>query len=234
MNEKDFRFKRFSVLQSAQVHKVGTDGVLLGAWANFSDSKTILDIGTGTGLIALMAAQKSNAEITGLDDDPQAIEISKLNFMNSPWKSRLTATCCALQNYEPGLLFDHIVSNPPFFVNSLKSPDSRRNIQRHTDSLPHEILILAQKKFLKPDGKFSVILPEVEAQHFRLGATSAGLYLNRIKKVYPKPGGPCTRLLMEFGFSSNTCITDELIIQYNHNEYTPDYRSLTADFYLNF
>ena len=161
MNEKDFRFKRFSVLQSAQVHKVGTDGVLLGAWANFSDSKTILDIGTGTGLIALMAAQKSNAKITALDDDPQAIEISQLNFTNSPWQSRLTATCCALQKYEPGLLFDHIVSNPPFFVNSLKSPDSLRNIKRQADSLPHEILILAQKKLLKPDGKFSVILPEV-------------------------------------------------------------------------
>ena len=221
-------------MQTEQIHKVGTDGVLLGAWSDFGDAATILDIGTGTGLIALMAAQKSGATITGLDDDPHAIEVARLNFNRSPWQTQLSATCCAVQHYEPAGLFDHIVTNPPFFVNSLKSPDQRRSMQRHTDSLPHDLLVSVQKKLLTPQGKFSIILPATEAQQFQLTASASGLQLNRLTRVYSKENGPCTRHLMEFSFLKSEYVENELIIQNNQNLYTNDYQTLTADFYLNF
>jgi tRNA1Val (adenine37-N6)-methyltransferase len=234
VNEKDFRFKRFNLNQTEHVHKVGTDGVLLGAWSDFADSKRILDIGTGTGLIALMAAQKSNASIIGLDDDPHAIEVAGSNFSRSPWYSRLEAICCSLQQYETTGLFDHIVTNPPFFVKSLKPPNSRRSMQRHTDALPHDLLIDVQKKLLMPQGKFSIILPVFEAQQFQKKASTSGLHLNRLTQVTSKENGPCTRHLMEFSFYKSNHEPDFLIIQNYKSQFTSDYQKLTADFYLNF
>lgn len=233
-----FRFKQFVVDDSACPMKVGTDSVLLGAWANLGNKRNILDIGTGCGLLALMAAQRSQGEITGIDIDGQSTCSASLNFSNSPWAGRLRAVNISLQNYlmhaENGS-FDHIVTNPPFFNNSLKSPEQSRNAVRHTDTLPFSLLAEASAKLLSVSGHLSLVLPVTEGNLFILLAADAGLYLCRKTEVVPTAGKAANRLLLEFSRITQPPPDDEIImLRDSDRKYTEEYISLTRDFYLNF
>lgn len=233
-----FSFKQFIVDDSNCPMKVGTDSVLLGAWARLEKSRRILDIGTGCGLLTLMAAQRSKAAITAIDIDADAIIAAESNFLSSPWKNRLEALQTDLQKYAtkcPPATFDHLITNPPFFINSLKAPDPERSNARHTDQLPYELLASSSAKLLKPDGRLSLVLPVNESEIFRKIAEVHGLYILNKVIIFPKEGKPANRVLMEFGLFMNLYYWEEdLMIRDQSGEYTNDYKELTKDFYLNF
>ena len=207
--------------------KVGTDGVLLGAWATVSpEDRLALDVGTGTGVIALMLAQRSaGLEIIGIDIDEAAADEAAANFAASPWADRLTARAVSLQVFS-GSEFDLIVSNPPFFSASLKAPDAQRCTARHNDTLPPADLIQAARRLLSPSGRLSVIYPPEEARAFVMESESAGLYLSRLTRVISVAGQPPKRHLMEFSRTPAQPLFTDLVIG------SPEYRSLTGDFYL--
>ena len=204
-----FRFKQFTVWHDRCAMKVGTDGVLLGAWcpvdSRASSSKSsksfkgfkVLDVGTGSGLIALMLAQRiQGAQITAIDIDDGAVEQAKYNFGVSPWADRLECHQTALQEVEGEGIYDLIVSNPPYFQDSLKNPDSQRAMARHTDTLSYEELLKHGARLLTKEGILALVLPiEAEQQIITL-AQSLGLYPTHITHVYPKPGKAAKRLLI--------------------------------------
>lgn len=213
--------------------KVGTDGVLLGAWATVSpNDRRALDVGTGTGLIALMLAQRSAASgmnILGIDIDAAAAGEAAANFAASPWADRLTAFPASLHEFVAKWeqnLFDLIVSNPPFFAADVAAPDARRSAARQCGSLPPSELLAAARLLLSPSGRLAVIYSPEEAAAFRLEAESAGLYLSRQTRVITTSGQLPKRLLMEFTRTPGLPVFDDLIID------SPACRSLTADFYL--
>lgn len=230
-----FQFKQFTILQSNTAMKVGTDGVLLGAWFKTPEGD-ILDIGTGTGLIALMAAQRTKtALIDAIEVEQEAFKQASENIKNSNWSNRIAAHNCSIQNYHPRKKYDLIISNPPFFVDSTKAPNSERNKARHTDELSFSDLINAVNRLLNHDGFFSLILPIAESEHFIELANDQNLYLNRTCIVKPNPVKPAKRVLMEFSFYKKDLIQDELTIETEtRHQYTKEYISLTQDFYLNF
>ena len=232
-----FCFKQFSVEDANCPMKVGTDSVLLGAWAKFVDSQQILDIGTGCGLIALMAAQQSQADILAIDIDPKAIETAESNYKLSPWPDRLRAQCIGLQEFSETFTtpaFDHIVTNPPFFINSLKAPVAERSNARHTDLLSFEMLASATNRLLKPEGKLSLVLPVKEGRLFTEIAKENHLLLTASLVIIPKTGKPANRMLLQFEKSFQETVTDELLIREASGDYTTTCKKLTEGFYLNF
>lgn len=231
----NFQFKHFSIAQENTAMKVGTDGVLLGAWSKIIDDNT-LDIGTGTGLIALMLAQRTQtALIDAIEIDEVASKEAQENFNTSNWKGRLTIINKPLQNYTPQKKYNSIVSNPPFFIDATKAPETIRNTARHTDSLSFAELIKSAKSLLANDGVFSLILPINEAEQFIQLAFEAQFYLNRKCLVKPNPTKAAKRVLMEFSFNESTILEEELTIETGKRHvYTEEYISLTKDFYLKF
>ena len=217
--------------------KVGTDGVLLGAWAAVRpQDERILDVGTGTGLIAVMLAQRApGALVTGvyIDDVSQAGE----NAAASPWGDLVAFRQCPVQEFEAPEPFDLIVSNPPFFVDSLTCPDEGRTTARHAVHLPFDELRDAVLRLLAPGGRFAVVLPTTEADRF-LGTSFGRLGLLRRTDVRTTPRRPAKRALMEFSRAGETAAApdlSELVIGTGQHEcYTPEYRALTRDFYLKF
>lgn len=228
-----FRFKQFTIQQDRTPMKVGTDGVLLGAWAEVENAGRILDIGTGTGLIALMAAQRNpDAHIDALEIEPHACQQAQENVLASPWASRITIIPTALQDFHPELLYDSILCNPPFFKSSTKAPDSGRSLARHDDTLPHDELVAHVAGLLAPQGHFCVILPTTEALNLIKIARQYKLYPERITFVLPNPGKIPKRYLIKFVANPTEISEDELIIEYNRHQYSPRYTELTKDFYL--
>ena len=216
--------------------KVGTDGVLLGAWTPLrGDERSALDIGTGTGLIALMLAQRApQLTVTGIDIDPAAAGEAAGNFRESPWSDRLSAEAVSLRDYVPERSFDLIVSNPPFFKASLKSPDERRRTARHDDTLPPADLIGAALRLLSPNGRLAVIYPPEEARAFVLEAEAAGLFLSRLTRVISVAGGAPRRHLMEFSRRAEMPVFDEIVLHDTADTTlrSEAYRRLTESFYL--
>lgn len=228
-----FDFKQFKVINERSAQKVGTDAVLLGAWASAPEGCAgVLDAGTGTGVIALMMAQRCpQARITGIDIDQPSVEEASLNFASSPWAERLSARLCRLQDWSSEV--DMIISNPPFFINSLKAPDGRRTAARHTDSLTHRDILDAALQCLSPQGTLAVIYPADEAQAFAGEALSAGLFPERICHVRTKAGAPPKRFMMELSRIKKEPLIEELVMSCGP-EYTEEYKALTRDFYLKF
>lgn len=191
-----FRFKQFTVKDESCGMKVGTDGVLLGAWTPVDASyRRVLDVGTGSGLIALMLAQRSEAQVLAIDVDEAAVFQAKDNFSNSPWAERLAAAHIPLQELqtEP---FDLIVSNPPYFVDSLKNPDAQRRAARHTDTLSQEELLEGARRLLTENGMLAVILPAEMEGAFLALAQQRGLTPYKITRVHTREGKPAKRVLM--------------------------------------
>lgn len=236
MPESHFRFKKFVIHQDRCAMKVGTDGVLLGAWIQPGNNiKRILDIGTGTGLLALMLAQKSNAMIDAIDIDPSSVKQASENFSNSPWPERLKAIHGSFQHFSHSTSekYDLIVSNPPYFSDSFKTAVSSRTQARHSDeSLSFEALIDGVVKLLSPFGTFYLILPLKEGELFENLAAAKGLFANQITNVVTRKGKPIKRLLMSFQFYRKEKINGGLIIQDDDGNFSEDYRKLTDEFYL--
>ena len=230
---RSFRFKQCKVEQDGVAMKVGTDGVLLGAWADCSSASSILDIGTGTGLIALMVAQRSMAQrIVGIDVDAAAVECATANFAASPWAERLAAVECAAQKYD-GEKFDLILSNPPYFVDSLHSPDGQRTVARHTTELTFETLDCSVCRLLADGGRFALILPTEQMEYY-LSITK--LNLARRWDVITVLGGETKRVIAELTADKVDVPTVESVVIENgaRGDYNAQYRELTKDFYLKF
>jgi tRNA1Val (adenine37-N6)-methyltransferase len=232
-----FQFKKFKIIQEKSAMKVGTDGALLGAWANVAEADTILDVGAGTGLIALMLAQRSSAKITGIEIENNAAEEANSNVQRSPWKDRVSIINSSFQEFAKGTgnTFDLIVSNPPFFTNSYKSEVKNRSIARHNDLLPFSELISGALNLLSGNGRLAVILPHVASAEFIDLAVQKGLNLQRYTEVKPSAVKESNRVLMELTKKQTTLKKDSLIIYSNDgSDYTEMYKELTRDFYLKF
>jgi tRNA1Val (adenine37-N6)-methyltransferase len=233
-----FEFKQFRIKQDRCAMKVSTDAVLLGAWVSVNSSKSILDIGTGTGVIALMLAQKSKADITAIDIDRDSTEQARLNVESSPFRERVRVIHTSFQELAAAsdAKFNLIVTNPPYFVDSLKSNDDTRKIARHTDTLSFEDLLNGVRKLLDPKGKFCLILPKNEAARFREMAGERGLYLSkllRIRTSFEKETEK--RHIMQFEFKQSEFSESTLVIEADGSRnYTPEYKELTKDYYIHF
>ena len=216
--------------------KVGTDGVLLGAWAALDAAdRRVLDVGTGTGVIALMLAQRAPAaRITALDIDAACAEQARGNADRSPWAERVETLCMPVQEYRPEEPFDLVVSNPPYYDRSLLPPDAGRTTARHTVALSYGELIAAVCRLLTPEGRFAVILPAAESLHFR-EQTHGRLALPRLTDVWSTPRSGVKRCLMEFVRGGAAALhSDRLVIEEAPARFTEEYRRLTGNFYLKF
>ena len=236
MGNNWFKFKQFTVYQESAAMRVGTDGVLLGAWTDHPTPLRILDIGSGTGVISLMAAQRwSEARIDAIDPDLGAFEQSRSNFEQSPWGNRLAAHHIDLQHFDSAP-YDLIISNPPYFVNSLKNPDSAKSTARHTDSLPHNELVQHAARLLAPEGTFAVILPADLKLNLLEISKQNGLSVRRIAEIFDRKGKNSIRIMAEFKKPiSAEPIEEQIYIRdVESNDYTEQYKSLTKDFYLKF
>lgn len=238
---KPFVFKQFTVEQDRCTMQVGTDGVLLGAWAPIGTANTILDIGTGTGLIAIMMAQRCEAGlIHAVEIDEAAYQQAKENMEKAPWADRLHAHLGAIQDFElPEDIkegFDLIVSNPPFFSGGTFSFNQDRNSVRHTVKLPHNDLLRAVRRLLHSRGRFATILPLLEGLRFRELAESYHLYCTQMIEVQPKPSRSAERLLLVFEKEAKAIpghTSTLVLMQEDDIHRTEAYRSLTEAFYLN-
>lgn len=232
-----FQFKQFALEQDRCAMKIGTDGVLLGAWTPIENNPfSILDIGTGTGIIALMLAQRSHAEqIDAIEIDDDAYEQASDNFENSPWNDRLFCFHAGLDEFveEPEDEYDLIVSNPPFYSEDYKTDNQQRDLARFQDAMPFEDLIEAAALLLSENGIFSVIIPFKEEENFLALAKEYELHPIKITRVKGTPNSDTKRSLLAFGRNeSDTVLTDELIIETARHIYTPEYIELTKEFYL--
>ncbi|MBO4572068.1 MAG: methyltransferase [Bacteroidales bacterium] len=246
-----FKFKQFTVSNELSAQKVGTDGVLLGAWVHLDGTeKHILDVGTGTGVIALMLAQRTSRHsrldresvVVGIDIDAPSAKEAAANFNASPWRTRMAAfrgDFRGLGGSEAHPLsflrckYDLIISNPPFFTGSLKAPDERRSDARHSDTLTFRELAAEASCLLSDEGRLAVIYPAEEAENLAGTALEAGLFPVRICRVSTKKGKAPKRVMMEFSRQKKEPLIEELFIQEGEG-YTEEYKSLTRDFYLKF
>lgn len=219
--------------------KVGTDGVLLGAWANVEGASRMLDVGAGSGLIAIMLAQRTNpgCEIEAVEIEDQAYQQAVDNIKACRWSNRIQLFHQSFQNFSESAnsQYDLIVSNPPYFVNGLKNPEIARSKARHSDYLPFEELLDGAKQLLASRGKLAVVLPVGEGELFIRLARKSGFYLYRQVKVSPNPGKPAKRYLLEFKLESCETKEEEMAVENGQRHvYTPEYIELTKDFYLKF
>ena len=231
-----FKFKQFVVNQERCAMKIGTDGVLLGAWTPLINNPyNILDIGAGTGVLSLMLAQRSNAEqIDAIEIDAAAFEQATDNFEASPWNDRLFCFHAGLDEFmeEPEDEYDLIVSNPPFYTENYKTEDEQRDLARFEDALPFEDLVEAADLLLSEQGIFAVIIPYKEENRFLTLAASFELYPLQITRVKGTPTTEIKRSLLAFSRIQQTPLIDELTIEISRHEYTLEYIKLTQDFYL--
>ncbi len=233
MSNSYFKFKQFTIEQSDCAMKVGTDGCLLGSWFNCEESKRILDIGCGTGLIAIMAAQRSNAAITGIEIDCKAAMQARINADNSPWGERIEIINGDLLEYTTGHRFDTIVSNPPYFVNSLKCDDTSRTLARHSDSLDCREFFKKCAELLTGNGCASIVIPCDIMDEWKTAAAEQNLYPTRTTFIRTTPKKTPKRVLIEFRFNTQEKSEENtLILETSPGEYSDDAKRILSNFYL--
>ena len=236
MMNKPFIFKEFKINQNRCAMKIGTDAVLLGAWTSIENNPfSVLDIGAGTGILALMLAQRSNADIIdAIEIDDDAYEQCVENFELSPWGDRLFCYHASLEEFVEEIedKYDLIISNPPFYSEDYKTDNDQRDLARFTDAMPFGHLIENASKLLSETGVFAVIIPFKEEASFVKLASHFNLFPNRILHVKGNPTSGIKRSLMEFSFRESVIKTNTLIIETSRHQYTQDYINLTKDFYL--
>jgi tRNA1Val (adenine37-N6)-methyltransferase len=238
MTNNYFKFKQFTLHQEHAAFRVTTDSVLLGAWAGIEAAEQILDIGTGTGLLSLMAAQRSDARIVALEPDRNSFMQAGLNITASPWHDRIMLLNTTIQDYQPidNLLFDAIITNPPYFIDSLVNPSESKARARHTVSMSHADIAGAAARLLEPDGRLHLVLPVNEAGRFVELARDFELNCRKRMFVRPTPELPPARALMSLQLGGpQSCDDSELLIEKGGRHiYSDEYVSLTKDFYLKF
>ena len=231
-----FTFKQFQVNQDRCAMKIGTDGVLLGAWTPLINNPyNVLDIGAGTGILSLMLAQRSNAEqIDAIEIDEDAYEQCVENFEASPWGDKLFCFHAGLDEFvdEPEDEYDLIISNPPFYTDDYKSDNTSRDLARFEDALPFEELIEAAALLLSDNGIFSVIIPYKAEERFVAMCKELDLFPLKITRVKGTPTSEIKRSLLAFCRMEQTPLIDELVIEISRHNYTPEYIELTKEFYL--
>ena len=233
MSNSYFQFKQFTIEQSDCAMKVGTDGCLLGGWFNCSNSKRILDIGCGTGLISIMAAQRSNALITGIEIDSKAAMQARINADGSPWGERIEIINGDLLKYTTENSFDTIVSNPPYFVNSLKCDDASRTLARHSDSLNCYAFFRKCTELLSDNGNVSIVIPCDIMNEWNSAAAEYNLYPTHITFIKTTPRKAPKRVLVEYGLNTVACAEENtLILETSPGEYSDDAKKILGDFYL--
>lgn len=228
-----FQFKKFKIVQDGCAMKVGTDGCLLGGWFDCSQSRNILDVGSGSGLIAIMAAQRCNATVTGVEIDSDAAIQAIENVNNSPWSDRIRIINEDLLSYTTAERFDTIVSNPPYFVNSLKCDNDARTTARHSDTLSNNDFFRKCKELLTEEGKISIIIPSDISTDWQEVAKSNGFHTSRITHIKTTPDKMAKRVLIEF----STCKPQEmfeetLILEKKRGVYSDEAQNILKDFYL--
>ncbi len=238
MSNSWFAFKQFKINQDKTAMKVGTDGVLLGAWIDVTNAQTALDIGTGTGLIALMMVQRnSRLGVDAIDIDESACEQAEENFDSSLWRERLTVKHQSLKQYaaETGCKYDVIVCNPPYFTNGVKAGDEKRRIARHTDELTVDELFEQSSILLNDSGRLNLVYPHAGFESLVLTAGKHGLHPEVVVHVRPIAGKDFVRVLICFSKSDSSNIKEsELTIETDRRHYyTEEFKRLVADFYLN-
>ncbi|MGB3533422.1 MAG: methyltransferase [Microcoleaceae cyanobacterium] len=243
MGADQFQFKQFTIFQDRCGMKVGTDGVLLGAWTNLKGAQSILDIGTGTGLIALMLAQRSQAEIDAVEIDLEASIQARENVMQyglrqprSPWQNRVQVHHTSIQDYSLncGKLYDLLVTNPPFFTNVSKGADSARNLARHDDQLTVVDLFRAADKLLNPEGRITLIYPDHAMNQLREIIRQFGFFCNQIVEVKPTAQSVPKRVLIEASRQPSCTSKQTLVIETSQHCYTSEFINLVQDFYLKY
>ncbi len=235
MSNNYFQFKQFRVEQNHAGMRVNTDGVLLGAWGELKHAHNCLDIGTGTGLIALMMAQRCNAQIDAVEIEEGACKDAESNFTASNWGTRLTLYNTSIQEFNKNnkKKYDAIFCNPPFFENALKSTSNEKNLARHTDSLSFEDLFRCTEDLLVPSGTFSMIIPAENETIIINTGKKYQLYPKRILEIRSHQTKPVSRLLIEFSFSTTFIeISDLTIYLEKTTNYTAEFINLTYEFYL--
>lgn len=233
---KPFQFKQFSVNQNQCAMKIGTDSVLLGAWTSIEKNPfSILDIGAGTGILSLMLAQRSNAQmIEALEIDDSAYEQCVDNFEQSSWNDRLFCYHASLEEFAEEIedQYDLIICNPPFYSETYKTQNSQRDLARFQDAMPFLHLLESVSTLLSEHGLFSVVIPFSEETEFFVLASKVGLFPNRITHVKGSPSSNIKRSLIELSYQNSQIESSELIIETSRHQYTQDYINLTKDFYL--
>ena len=230
-----FHFKQFSVQHDRSSMKVGTDAVLIGAWTSLHKPKRILEVGTGSGVISLMLAQRTDHDthIDAIDISPDDCEQARENVLRSPWPQKITVQHQALQQFQPPGEYDLIISNPPYFNKSQLPPSSKRSAARHTHALSYPDLLTHSKRLLQPDGRLAVILPSEEGNQFTALASEAGLNCIRRLAFYSRREKPQERWLLEFSYGQKEIREDEPLCLHAEGEtWSPEYIELTKDFYL--
>jgi tRNA1Val (adenine37-N6)-methyltransferase len=232
-----FQFKQFEVQHDRSTMKVGTDAVLLGAWARVANANRILDIGTGSGIIALMVAQRSmpTTRIDAVEIEEQDAAQAAENFSGSPWSERLHIHVGPIQGFTPpgaASPYDAIVSNPPYFINSQEPPNKRRHEARHTVTLDHVALLGAADRLLQPQGTLNVVLPFTEGLQFIDLAKQQGFFCTRQYSFRTREGKPIERWLLEFSRNERETETGEILLYKEKLEWSDSYVELTRDFYL--
>jgi tRNA1Val (adenine37-N6)-methyltransferase len=230
-----FNFKQFAIKQDKAAFKVGTDSVLLGASAYVDGITRILDVGSGTGVIALMLAQRCNAEIVAIEPEYDSFIQCMKNIGDSRWKDRIRVENTSLQDYHSDLKFDLIITNPPYFSDSLKNHDPRKSSSRHNDSLPNDELLQNSVRLMGEKGRLQLILPYAEGNIFIAEASDYGLYCNSILKIRPLPTAEIKRMILTLSRQKLRTAEKFLTIENGkRHEFTEDYINLTRDFYLKF
>ena len=236
MSSKPFAFKYFKVTQDKCAMKIGTDGVLLGAWSSLEKNPfSILDVGAGTGILSLMLAQRSRAQlIDAIEIDDQAYEQCVENFEQSPWGDRLFCYHASLEEFAEDIedKYDLIICNPPFYSEDFKTDNKQRDLARFQDAMPFEHLLECVSKLLSEQGTFNVVIPFKEEDNFIELASQLNLFPNTILQIKGNPNTLIKRSLIEFSFQNTDTKTVGLIIEKERHKYTEDYINLTKDFYL--
>lgn len=231
----NFKFKQFEVIQNMAAMKIGTDAVLLGAWANISEATKVLDIGTGTGILSLQVAQKNqNAKITAIEIDREAHEEASINFINSPWKDRLICFNQSLDQFisDNQQTFDFIICNPPYYNNSYLPSDHQRALARHKDSLGYEELLFSCAHLLCIKGQAAFIIPYETEEKFISIASTKGLFPHIILHIKGNATAPIKRSLIQLSNVETILKITELTIEIERHVYTQAYIDIVKGFYL--
>jgi tRNA1Val (adenine37-N6)-methyltransferase len=245
MGNPYFHFKQFTIYHDRCAMKVGTDGVLLGAWVDLSNVQRALDIGTGSGLIAMMMAQRAEASIDAIEIDPEAADQARSNVQNGPWPTRIHVHQTSLQSFVESIdtTYDLLISNPPFFRASTRPHQARRGQARHDDSLPPDDLLHAAEKCLHETGSLAVIYPVSEAQDFHVQAHERGFRCHRALAVAGREGKAPKRVLSQWSRLPSDATCNQPTLPLNalpvmaleknlERDFTDEYAELARDFYL--